>query len=460
MVKTRGPPLARRRKVEIYWSSWSVTSTDDGDEERVFVRELNADESTLAAEERAFRRRLPTRRHRRPRRPRSRRLIGNSRADTREQSHLVTTHRRRGDASAVGDAAGNVQIAHLQRGVKAGPPRRRRRIEASPAPPTSLSLPLPDFPDENVLAVLESNANVRFHAQSSGDALGTTMVPKNAERGIIHLFTPTRSTSAASTSCPFGRRRRVGFAPPTSFAYKFLASEFEVDDEVDVDAEDAILSTDEEEPEPDLRDDGRRGDPKFTANARHRPPKTPFARTTPSDVLEANGSRFARRVSTKNRFAPRSSRERTTTARRSDTGRATPGGSRRHRARTPVTYAVPSLREIGAFGPVPAASNADVAGGSRGGCVSSSRTTDTRSRDSKRFDPGDAPSGRGCRDRPRGSSRARPRRARGEIGDGGERSELARETSPRRRGDAAGEERGAHHRRTALVSCAATAFEN
>ena len=390
-----------------------------------------------------FARRLFTRRRRRPRRPCTRSSARLRRRHANNPISCLSTGRR-GDASRRRRRRGNASLLHLQRGVKAwtaAAPETDRGVAGVADVAFSCSFQISRL---TCSPVLESNANVRFHAQSSETRSERRWFPKRRARRSPSLYTDSRARP------PTWFRRSVAaraVVPPSPapFAYKFLASEFEVDDELDVDAEDAVLSTDEEEPEPDSADDGRRGDPKFTRHRRHRHRRRPG--DPPSDVLEANGSRFARRVSTKNRFAPRSSRERTTTARRSDTvARRAP--SPPSRWRRVVTIAVPSLREIGVFGPVPAASNADVAGGSRGGCVvvlandgHSLARFETFLR-SRRI-------GREDRDRPRGRERGRGG-ARGEIGDGGERSGArARDVAAKRRGDAAGEERGAHHRRTA-----------
>ena len=418
----------RSGKVEIY-SLRPFPSTDDGDEERVFVRELNADESTLAAEERAFRET--------PLHPSSSTsatsvytLIGTFTSPTHANNPISCL---RTDAAAtllaVGDAAGNVSLLHLQRGVKAwtaAAPETDRGV--ADVADVAFGLPLPDFPDEDVLAVLESNANVRFHAQSSGDALGTTMVPKTpSEAFSISLH---RLSGAPADVVPPRVVAESWFAPPTSFAYKFLASEFEVDDEVDVDAEDAVLSTDEEEPEPDSADDGRRGDPKFTA----------IVVTVTEDALRAyhavgcsRGERFTLRKTRLDEEPLRAA----FVAREDDDGEAFGHGRATSRiaavtarARM-VTYAVPSLREIGAFGPVPAASNADVAGGSRGGCVVVLANDGHSLARFETFLRGDAHPARGCvidREVESAAEAARAARLAMEEND----PELARETSPRR----------------------------
>ena len=65
------------------------------------------------------------------------------------------------------------------------------------------------------------------------------MVPKTPSEALsISLH---RLSGAPADVVPPRVVAESWFAPPTSFAYKFLASEFEVDDEVDVDAEDAAL---------------------------------------------------------------------------------------------------------------------------------------------------------------------------------------------------------------------------
>jgi len=419
--------------VEIY--TLRPFPSNDGDAsvgERVFVRELNAEESVVAAEERAF--------HETPPHPSSSTsatsatsvytLIGTYTSPAHANNH-ISCLRTNAAATllAVGDAAGNVSLIHLQQGAvawTAAAPETERGVAA--IADVNFGLPLPDFPDEDVLAVLESNANVRFHALSSGDQLGRTMIPKTPSEALsISLH---RLSGAPADVVPPEVVAKSWFTPPTSFAYKFLASEFEVDDyeELDVDAEDKILSTDEEEPESDNDANGQRsGDPKLTA----------IVITVTVDALRAyhavgcsRGERFTLRKThldepLRHAFV----------AREDEDGEAFGHGRTTSRIAAVtahgrvVTYAVPSLRAIGAYGPVPAVSNADAAGGSRGGCVV---VVANDGHSLARFETyGDTHPAHGCvidREVESAAEAARAARVAMEEND----TELARETSPRR----------------------------
>ena len=333
------------------------------DEERVFVRELNADESTSPPKSARFARRLPP-------------VVVDVR-DVRVHAHrhvyvadtannpiscLAPTPRR---LLAVGDAAGNASLLHLQRGVKAwtaAAPETDRGVAG--VADVAFGLPLPDFPAKTCSPCSNPTPTFDFTRSRRGRARNDDGSQTPSEAFSISLH---RLSGAPADVVPPRASAESWFAPPASFAYKFLASEFEVDDELDVDAEDAILSTDEEEPEPDSADDGRRGDPKFTA----------IVVTVTEDALRAyhavgcsRGERFTSQDASRRRTASRRVRRARGRRRRGVRTRSRDVAHRRRPRRdSVVTYAVPSLREIGAFGPVPAASNADVAGGSRGGCV-------------------------------------------------------------------------------------------
>ena len=270
---------------------------------------------------------------------------------------------------AVGDVAGCVSLLNLQRGTKMWTASLPTSAEEKPSAVADFDfgLPLPDAPEECVLAVLESNCSVRFHALSTGSQIGKTMTPKSSAEGVALAISLLRLDGTASDIIPPAPVAKSWFTPPTSFAYQFLASEWTVDDESASDDEDKVLSTDEEDRVDS--DDVIKGNPKLTA----------IVVTVAKDAMRAyhavgcsRGERFTLRKEhldepligafavrddgSENEYAFGHGRKCSHIVALTEFGRM-------------VTYASPSLQMRGVFGPVPALSNANASCCSRGGAV-------------------------------------------------------------------------------------------
>lgn len=164
---------------------------------------------------------------------------------------------------AVGDSAGGISLLDLRRGAARWSVRAASGKEDGPPLAVAafdFGLPIPTRPDENVLAVLDVESGVRFHALSSGQRVGAAVRPKSPTKALAISLLKVDGTPADGSDPPAFSHENPWFAPPSDFSYSFLTAEFDDDDALDVDEEDMALSTDEEPHE------GAEGPtPKFTA---------------------------------------------------------------------------------------------------------------------------------------------------------------------------------------------------
>lgn len=188
-------------------------------------------------------------------------LIGTFAHET-HVNRRVTSARSNASATmvAIGDVAGGVSVIDLHRGAvawSAPPPpassassSSNSKIDVSQAcagvAAFGFGLPLPERPDDDVLAVLDVESGVRFHALRTGTRIGTPMRPKSPTAALSIALLKLDGSPADACSPSSSSSSSAGwFTPPADFAYSFLAAEFTVDD--DVDDEDKVLSTDEDE---------------------------------------------------------------------------------------------------------------------------------------------------------------------------------------------------------------------
>ena len=266
---------------------------------------------------------------------------------------------------AIGDASGGVSLLNIQRGdmvwTAPGLSDDARNAPAGVAD-FDFGLPLPDAPEDHILAVLEVTSSVRFHALVSGARLGKTMTPKT-QSAALAISLLRLDGSPSDIVPPASISGKAWFSPPRSFAYSFLASEFSVEEE-NVDEEEKVLSTDEEEAETS---------PQSTPNL------TAMVVTVSKDAMRAyhavGCSRGDKSTLRKIRFEEEALRSACVV--RDDAGEDEFGHGR-HEPPIAVAmttsgrilaYDLPSLRPRGSFGPVQPVLNARASAGSRGGAM-------------------------------------------------------------------------------------------
>ena len=239
--------------------------------ERVFVRRLECDAATSADEERIFD--AENARDGRGGSPESVAFVDLDSASACMTSvytlvgtfeHALHANRRvtsvRANASAtmvaVGDSSGGVSLIDLRRGVAAwSAPALALGSKADASPSAGVAgfgfgLPLPEHPDDDVLAVLDAESGVRFHVLYTGARVGAPMRPKSPTEALsIALLKLDGSPADVCSPRANDALSSAGwFTPPADFAYSFLAAEFTVeDDDDDVHEEEKVLSTDEDE---------------------------------------------------------------------------------------------------------------------------------------------------------------------------------------------------------------------
>ena len=252
-------------KVEIH-ALRKYPDGDRNDRDRVHVRELSKSEAESVAEEAAFHSEI------------SRDFIDSDSSATCMTSvyTLIGTYtselhkgkdvtRLKCNAAAtflaVGDSRGGTSLLDLQRGSFAWaalPAEESAEATVMAIRDFEFGLPLPDFPGENVLAILDARSSVRFLSLSRGAQMGKTMHPKSPTDALAIAL--QRLDGSPSDIIPPRAVASSWFAPPKTFAYSFLAAEFVVEED-DVDEEENVLSTDEEECEERLSN----SIPKYTA---------------------------------------------------------------------------------------------------------------------------------------------------------------------------------------------------